>query len=100
EASSTGRVSLAKFWAARARRILPASLVTTIGVIVIAFVLLPPSLVESWWKQALASVLYVENWALAAEAVDYQAATNEPTAFQHFWSLGVEEQFYLFWPLL
>ena len=100
EASTTGSVSLKKFWAARARRILPASLVTTVGVIVIALVLLPPSLVESWWRQALASVLYVENWALAAEAVDYQAATNDPTAFQHFWSLGVEEQFYLVWPLL
>lgn len=100
EASTTGAVSLKRFWAARARRILPASLVTTVGVIVLALVLLPPSLVETWWRQALASVLYVENWALAAEAVDYQAAGNEPTAFQHFWSLGVEEQFYLVWPLL
>lgn len=100
EVSATGTVNLRKFWAARARRILPASLVTTVGVIVIALVLLPPSLVESWWKQALASVLYVENWALAAESVDYQAAGNSPTAFQHFWSLGVEEQFYLVWPLL
>jgi len=100
EASTTGTVNLKRFWAARARRILPASLVTTVGVIALALVLLPPSLVESWWKQALASVLYVENWALAAESVDYQAAGNSPTAFQHFWSLGVEEQFYLVWPLL
>ncbi|MFC8943443.1 acyltransferase family protein, partial [Streptomyces griseoincarnatus] len=45
EASTTGGVNLKKFWAARARRILPASLVTTVGVIVIALVLLPPSLV-------------------------------------------------------
>lgn len=100
EASTTGAVSLKKFWAARARRILPASLVTVVGVIVLAQVLLPRSLVETWWRQALASVLYVENWALARDAVDYQAASNAPTAFQHFWSLGVEEQFYLVWPLL
>jgi peptidoglycan/LPS O-acetylase OafA/YrhL len=100
EASTTGAVSLKKFWAARARRILPASLVTIVGVIVLAQILLPPSLVQTWWRQALASVLYVENWALAADAVDYQAASNAPTAFQHFWSLGVEEQFYLVWPLL
>ncbi|WP_369369612.1 acyltransferase family protein [Promicromonospora sp. Populi] len=100
EVSTTGSVSLKKFWAARARRILPASLVATVGVIVLSLVLLPPSLVDTWWRQALASVFYVENWALAAEAVDYQAASNDPTAFQHFWSLGVEEQFYLFWPLL
>ncbi|WP_157601862.1 acyltransferase family protein, partial [Promicromonospora kroppenstedtii] len=100
EASSTGRVSLRKFWAARARRILPASLVATVGTIGVALVLLPLDLLQLWWRQALASVFYVENWALAADAVDYQAAGNEPTAFQHFWSLGVEEQFYLFWPLL
>jgi peptidoglycan/LPS O-acetylase OafA/YrhL len=100
EASSTGRVSLRKFWAARARRILPASLVATVGTLAIAFVLLPLDLLELWWRHALASVFYVENWTLAADAVDYQAADNEPTAFQHFWSLGVEEQFYLFWPLL
>ncbi|GAA4724602.1 Peptidoglycan/LPS O-acetylase OafA/YrhL, contains acyltransferase and SGNH-hydrolase domains [Promicromonospora umidemergens] len=100
EASTTGTVSLKKFWAARARRILPASLVTVVGVIVLAQLLLPRSLLETWWHQALASVLYVENWALARDAVDYQAASNAPTAFQHFWSLGVEEQFYLVWPLL
>jgi peptidoglycan/LPS O-acetylase OafA/YrhL len=100
EASTTGAVSLKKFWAARARRILPASLVAVVGVIVLAQILLPRSLIETWWRQALASVLYVENWALAADAVDYQAASNAPTAFQHFWSLGVEEQFYLVWPLL
>ncbi|WP_036959506.1 acyltransferase family protein [Promicromonospora kroppenstedtii] len=100
EASTTGSVSLKKFWAARARRILPASIVTTVGVIVLAQLLLPRSLVENWWHQAIASIFYVENWALANDAVDYQAASNDPTAFQHFWSLGVEEQFYLVWPLL
>ncbi|WP_084468416.1 acyltransferase family protein [Promicromonospora sukumoe] len=100
EVSTTGSVSLKKFWAARARRILPASLVATVATILIALVVLPPNLVAIWWRQALASVLYVENWALAADAVDYQAASNDPTAFQHFWSLGVEEQFYLVWPLL
>ncbi|GAA2229686.1 acyltransferase family protein [Promicromonospora sukumoe] len=100
EASTTGTVSLKKFWAARARRILPASLVATVGTLAVALVLLPLDLLQLWWRHALASVFYVENWALAADAVDYQAAGNEPTAFQHFWSLGVEEQFYLFWPIL
>jgi peptidoglycan/LPS O-acetylase OafA/YrhL len=100
EASSTGGVSLKKFWAARARRILPASLVATVGTLAAALVLLPLDLLQLWARHALAAVFYVENWALAADAVDYQAAGNEPTAFQHFWSLGVEEQFYLFWPLL
>ncbi|MDR1426752.1 MAG: acyltransferase, partial [Bifidobacteriaceae bacterium] len=61
---------------------------------------LPPS----WWvqikEQGLASVFYVENWLLANNAVDYLASENDESPFQHFWSLGVEEQFYLLWPLL
>ena len=47
-----------------------------------------------------ASTLYVQNWQLAADAVDYFAAENEPSDVQHFWSLSAEEQFYLMWPLL
>lgn len=77
EASTTGTVSLKKFWAARARRILPASLVATVGTLAVALVLLPLDLLQLWWRHALASVFYVENWALAADAVDYQAAGNE-----------------------
>ena len=47
-----------------------------------------------------ASTLYVQNWQLAADAVDYFAAENGPSPVQHFWSLSAEEQFYLVWPLL
>ena len=100
EASTTGGVSLRRFWAARARRILPASLAATSGIVVLALLLLPLTKLEEWGRHALASVLYVENWVLASDSVDYQASDNAPTAFQHFWSLGVEEQFYLFWPML
>jgi hypothetical protein len=47
-----------------------------------------------------ASTAYVQNWQLAGDAVDYLAAANAPSPVQHFWSLSIEEQFYLVWPVL
>jgi len=44
--------------------------------------------------------MYVENWTLVTNSVDHLAVENEPTLVQHFWSLSVEEQFYIIWPLL
>lgn len=100
EATRTGRVRLGAFWAARARRILPASLIAIAVTICLTAWLAPVTLFSDLQKQALASVFYVQNWVLAADSVDYMAAENQATAFQHFWSLSVEEQFYLFWPLI
>lgn len=90
---------LGTFWARRIRRLLPASL-TVLAVTVVATVLWVPSMLwESIAKHAAAAAFYVENWALAGDAVDYSAnASASPV--QHFWSLSVEEQFYLVWPLL
>lgn len=100
EAAQTGRVRLGAFWAARARRILPASLVAIAATIAVTAWWAPITLFEDLRRHALGSILYVENWVLAADAVDYSAADNEASPFQHFWSLSVEEQFYLFWPLI
>jgi len=100
EATSTGRISLPKFWAARIRRIMPAAIVTVLAVVAATFAWWPPSQWAEISRQAIASLLSVENWVLAADSVDYLAADNAPTAVQHFWSLGVEEQFYVAWPLL
>ncbi len=95
-----GTFGFAQFYARRARRLLPASLLVLI-VIMAAVLLLEPTLV---WKetaqQVLASAGYVQNWVLAGQHVDYLNPEVAPTAVQHFWSLSVEEQFYLFWPLL
>jgi peptidoglycan/LPS O-acetylase OafA/YrhL len=94
-------VSLPAFWARRARRILPAALATVFlcGVGVVALV--PASLWPQWIDEMRASTLYVENWQLASDAVDYFAmAENTPSPVQHFWSLSVEEQYYLLWPVL
>ncbi|EMY36018.1 acyltransferase domain-containing membrane protein [Arthrobacter crystallopoietes BAB-32] len=100
ELRRTGRVSLSSFWAARARRILPASLVLIAVVCLATFFLSPATQWERIGSQALASTFYAQNWVLAVEAVDYMASGSSATALQHFWSLAVEEQFYLFWPLL
>ncbi|MFT4085265.1 MAG: acyltransferase family protein [Nocardioides sp.] len=51
-------------------------------------------------RQIVASALYVQNWALAHDAEDYFASSNSPSPVTHYWSLSLEEQFYLLWPVL
>lgn len=100
ELVSTGTVRLRRFWARRIRRLLPASLLVLAVSAVAVLAFLPATLWSQSARQIGASALYVQNWALASDAVDYMAADNVPTVAQHYWSLSVEEQFYLVWPLL
>ena len=100
EIDRTGSVSLTRFWAARARRLLPASLLVLTVTAVAVLAAVPRSLQERFLAEVLSSAFYVQNWKLAGDAVDYLAADNRPSASQHFWSLSVEEQFYVFLPLL
>lgn len=100
EVEQHGRLRLGHFWANRARRILPAALLLIALVVATATLIVPVTEWSNLGRQAVASVFYVQNWLLAGEAVDYSASDNAATPFQHFWSLAVEEQFYLFWPLL
>lgn len=95
----TGRIDLARFYAARARRILPAALVTIGATTVASFLVVSPLRVVDIVHDAVASALYVPNILFAVRQTDYLAGTA-PSPFQHFWSLGVEEQFYIVWPLL
>ncbi len=91
---------LAAFWARRVRRLLPASLLVLLVTVVLTWVLGLRTLWETVAQDAIASALYVQNWALADRSVDYLAAEQAPSPFQHYWSLSVEEQFYLGWPVL
>ena len=100
EVDATGQIKLWEFWARRARRLLPAALLTLL-LCALGTILLVP---EVYWQQFLheigASTAYVQNWQLAGDAVDYLNADNRPSPVQHFWSLSAEEQFYVAWPLL
>jgi peptidoglycan/LPS O-acetylase OafA/YrhL len=101
EIDSTGTVSLSRFWARRARRILPAALFTLLCCLVATVLLVPINLWPQWLSELLASAAYVQNWHLASQAVDYFAvAQRTESPVQHFWSLALEEQFYLVWPVL
>ncbi|GAA3760706.1 acyltransferase family protein [Salinactinospora qingdaonensis] len=100
EARRDGRISLANFYVRRIRRILPAATVVLLATGIGAFFLLPSTRLESTAVELAAAAGYVENLFLAEQAVDYLAAENAASPVQHFWSLAVEEQFYLLWPLL
>ena len=90
----------AGFWARRARRLLPASLLVLLVTLVATRLLAPETLWGDTARQAGGAATYVVNWLLASDAVDYLAADDAPTPVQHYWSLSVEEQFYLLWPVL
>ncbi|MBC7277514.1 acyltransferase family protein [Nocardioides sp.] len=91
---------LGVFWGRRIRRLLPAALLVLAASLLATWLIAPATLWHDTATQAVASAFYVQNWSLAAEAVDYMAADNVPTAVQHYWSLSIEEQFYLGWPVM
>lgn len=98
EVSTAGSIRLRRFYGARARRLLPAS--ATVGVVtaIAAFVLIPPLLAKTFLVDGIASALYVSNFWFCLQATDYFFSETTPSPFQHYWSLAVEEQFYLVWP--
>ena len=98
ELERTGTLSLPGFWARRARRLLPAGLLVLTVTTAALMALIPLDRWEPMLAELRASVLYVQNWQLASSAVDYFAANDAPSPVRHFWSLSVEEQFYLAWP--
>lgn len=100
ESSRTGGVSLPRFYARRAMRLLPAAGVVVVATVVASALWLPPLRLPGILWDALATNAYAMNFRLALVGTDYLNADAEPSPLQHFWSLAVEEQFYFVWPLL
>ncbi|WP_341579322.1 acyltransferase family protein [Microbacterium schleiferi] len=93
-----GSVSVGGFYARRARRILPAALVTLGAVVGAAFALFNTVRADQTLWDAISAALFVSNWRFAAQGTDYFHAADAVSPLQNFWSLSVEEQFYLAWP--
>ncbi len=91
---------LLDFWARRIRRLIPAASIVLLVTLVASVVWLPVTVLGAVASDVLAAVLYVENWQLAISETDYLATEQLHSPVQHYWSLSIEEQFYLVWPVL
>lgn len=100
EIEATGRVRPARFWARRAKRLVPASTLVLLATAAAVVALVPHYLWRQYFQEIVASTLQVQNWLLAHNSVDYLGAQNLPSPTQHFWTLSAEEQFYVILPLL
>lgn len=99
EFGTSGRLDLVAFYGRRARRILPAATVAIVVILAFAVFIAAPLDLPSITADATASGLFIGNIVFALRSTDYFASTT-PSPFLHYWSLGVEEQFYLVWPVL
>jgi peptidoglycan/LPS O-acetylase OafA/YrhL len=100
ERTRTGTISLPNFYARRARRILPAAALVLLVTVVLSTLLLPPLRMPDIAQDATAAGFYVSNIRFGIQATDYLQSQLPPSPLLHYWSLGVEEQFYIFWPAL
>ncbi|NLT56937.1 MAG: acyltransferase [Actinomycetales bacterium] len=95
-----GRFSLKRFYVKRIRRLLPAASLVLFVVAVTTLLTVPHTRWVEIARQVVASAWYIQNWELASVDVNYMSPAGPPSPVQHFWSLSVEEQFYLVWPVL
>jgi peptidoglycan/LPS O-acetylase OafA/YrhL len=100
ERDRTGGVSLRAFWARRARRLLPAASLTLVGVLLYGATIATPHQLRALRGDVLAAIAETANWRFLFTGRSYAQLFQEPSPVLHFWSLAIEEQFYLAFPLL
>ncbi|MFG1799665.1 iron chelate uptake ABC transporter family permease subunit [Micromonospora carbonacea] len=100
ERQSTGRVDVRRFYARRVRRLLPASLLVAVATFGLARFVVPPLELADVRQDGLATLGYLSNYWFAHQSTDYLNDHSGASPYQQYWSLAVEEQFYLVWPAL
>jgi len=100
ELSTTGSIDLPSFYARRLRRLLPTAILVIITTLAVSRHLVSPIRHRTIGFDAISSIFYGANYRFYYSQIDYLNIGEKPSLFLHFWSLAVEEQFYLFWPLL
>jgi peptidoglycan/LPS O-acetylase OafA/YrhL len=100
EFSRTAQISIPRFWARRVRRLYPALIPVIVAVLISAALSSNPLTRSSLRGDVFSSLFYFANWHFAAGAHSYFAQFAGPSPLRHFWSLAIEEQFYLVWPLV
>ena len=100
EIGNTGKFNYGAFYLRRAKRLLPASLSILAFTAVFSWLVLPPTVRSDLGRDVLAASLYISNYLFAFWQNDYQNLNATPSPVIHYWSLAVEEQFYILWPIL
>ena len=100
ERGATGRIDLKSFWGRRARRLLPALLLLLGGVALFCVLWARKVDLGAIRGDGIGALFYVANWRAITSNTDYWAQAQSPSPLQHVWSLAIEEQFYLVWPLV
>lgn len=98
EIELSGRLSIGRFWARRVRRLLPAMYLLCSAVVLWA--LANPPVPSELGRDVVSTLTYVANWVRVGDGYEYFAAYAEPSLLEHTWSLAIEEQFYLVWPVM
>jgi peptidoglycan/LPS O-acetylase OafA/YrhL len=100
EWAASGTISLRRFWDRRARRLLPAALLCLAGIATYAWAFASPADLANLRGDLLAALGYAANWRFLLRDLSYGDLFSNPSPLQHFWSLAIEEQFYVVYPLL
>ena len=100
ESETTRRVALSRFWARRIRRLVPAMALVVALTLIVGYQVLPLFDLRGFSREGAAASVYLSNIWFAIQSQNYLAADTNASPFLHTWSLGVEEQFYVVWPLV